>query len=43
MDEGAPRPLLDATRYTRADATDTHRAAVENAAADGKVVIDVEP
>ncbi|MFF0305606.1 hypothetical protein ACFYTV_33470 [Streptomyces sp. NPDC004562] len=32
-----------ASRYTRADVTDSHRAAVENAAADGKVVIDVEP
>ncbi|MFE2631493.1 zinc-binding dehydrogenase [Streptomyces sp. NPDC059374] len=30
VDEGAPRPLLDATRYTRTDVTDAHRA-VENA------------
>ncbi|MFJ3284868.1 alcohol dehydrogenase catalytic domain-containing protein [Streptomyces sp. NPDC086669] len=42
VDEGAPRPVLDATRYTRADVTDAHRA-VENATADGNAVIDVEP
>ncbi len=42
VDEGAPRPVLDATRYTLTDATDAHRT-VENATADGKAVIDVEP
>ncbi|MFB8759324.1 zinc-binding dehydrogenase [Streptomyces nigra] len=42
VDDGKLRPLLDATRYTLADAANAHQA-VQSGTAEGKVVVHIEP